>query len=184
MVGVKSDDAVLSRRCAGCHNDSPQAKDVKHLPDFKKFAGLLYNLTEPEKSPILLAPLSKQAGGWGICKEETGTTQSAELKQTPQEKRTACVFEAKDDPDYQTILTSIQEAKQNLDKIKRFDMPDFRPNEHYIREMKRYGILPKDLGPTDKIDPYAVDQMYWQSFWYKQFPDEHQVNGVLSPVGP
>jgi len=45
-------------------------------------------------------------------------------------------------------------------------MPGFRPNEHYIREMQRFGFLPKDLGPTDAIDAYAVDRAYWSSFRY------------------
>jgi len=44
-------------------------------------------------------------------------------------------------------------------------MPDFRPNEHYIREMKRFGILPANHNPRTPIDPYATDQAYWQSLW-------------------
>jgi hypothetical protein len=45
--------------------------------------------------------------------------------------------------------------------------PD-RPSPNYVREMKRYGILPAnfDLG-ADPIDAYATDQMYWRSFWYR-----------------
>jgi hypothetical protein len=44
----------------------------------------------------------------------------------------------------------------------------FRPNEHYIREMKRYGILPAALNPaTDPIDVYETDQAYWRSFWHR-----------------
>ena len=46
-------------------------------------------------------------------------------------------------------------------------MPDFRPNEHYVREMKKYGILPADLDPTAQINPYATDRDYWQSLWHK-----------------
>ena len=53
---------------------------------------------------------------------------------------------------------------------KRFDMPGFRPNEHYIREMQRFGILPKDLKPTDPVDPYAIDRAYWDSFDYHPTP--------------
>ncbi len=50
---------------------------------------------------------------------------------------------------------------------KRFDMPGFRPNEHYVREMQRFGFLPKDLKPTDPIDPYKTDRAYWHSFDYQ-----------------
>jgi hypothetical protein len=46
-------------------------------------------------------------------------------------------------------------------------MPGFRPNRHYIREMQRFGFLPKDLGPDDPIDHYATDQAYWASFWWR-----------------
>ena len=50
---------------------------------------------------------------------------------------------------------------------KRFDMADFRPNEHYIREMQRFGFIPKDLGPTEPVDVYAVDKAYWDSFYFE-----------------
>ena len=66
------------------------------------------------------------------------------------------------------ILASIQSGKAELDRIKRFDMPGFRPNEHYVREMKRYGILPADFdSEVDPIDVYQVDQAYWQSLWHR-----------------
>jgi len=45
-------------------------------------------------------------------------------------------------------------------------MPGFRPNDYYIYQMQRYGILPKDLKATDPIDVYATDEAYWRSFWY------------------
>ncbi len=41
-----------------------------------------------------------------------------------------------------------------------------RPNEQYIREMKRYGILPRDFDPaTTPVDVYATDEAYFRSFW-------------------
>jgi hypothetical protein len=58
-------------------------------------------------------------------------------------------------------------GKRYLDKIKRFDMPDFRPRLAYVREMKRYGILPKDIVVDAAIDVYATDRAYWRSLWYK-----------------
>jgi hypothetical protein len=43
-----------------------------------------------------------------------------------------------------------------------------RPSPNYIREMKRYGILPPEFDPaTDPINSYATDEAYWQSFWYR-----------------
>ena len=74
----------------------------------------------------------------------------------------AIVFGTPDDPDYQAILAHIDAARRKLDSIKRFDMPGFQPNEHYVREMKRYGILPASFDPaTDAVDPYETDRRYW-----------------------
>jgi len=69
--------------------------------------------------------------------------------------------------DYQTILALCVAGKNHLDKIKRFDMPDFRPVSPYVREMKKYGIIPENLAADVRIDVYATDRAYWQSLWYK-----------------
>ena len=43
-------------------------------------------------------------------------------------------------------------------------MPGFMPNEHYLREMKNYGLLPAEFDPKkDSLDPYQLDRCYWQS---------------------
>ena len=44
-------------------------------------------------------------------------------------------------------------------------MQGFRPNEPYIREMKKFGVLPVSLGSQDAVDVYAADEKYWRSFW-------------------
>ncbi|HCX88719.1 MAG TPA: hypothetical protein DG761_11910 [Gammaproteobacteria bacterium] len=43
-----------------------------------------------------------------------------------------------------------------------------RPSPNYIREMKRYGVLPEDfqLG-RDPIDVYALDEAYWRTLWHR-----------------
>ena len=46
-------------------------------------------------------------------------------------------------------------------------MSGFRPPEMYIREMKRYGILPEALGPGGPVDVYATDEAYWRSLWWR-----------------
>jgi hypothetical protein len=33
--------------------------------------------------------------------------------------------------------------------------------------MKRFGILPANLAPSEPVDPYATDLAYWQTFWYR-----------------
>ncbi len=149
MVAVKYDRAVLDRRCGSCH---------KRGPKFRVHPDLVANLTRPEKSIVLLAPLAKKAGGLGLC------CHKANRGEKP---KPADVFASRRDSDYQKLLAGITRAKADLDRRKRFDMPGFRPNEHYIREMQRYGTLPADLAAADPIDPYATDEKYWRSFWYR-----------------
>jgi hypothetical protein len=143
--------AALAKRCGSCHAKEIKDRHGKRTVCF--FPGgtaeqpdLICNLSRPEKSTVLRAPLTKQAGGIEACKE--------------------VVFEDTSDPLYQETLGRIKEASQRLAERKRFDMPGFRPNEHYIREMQRFGILPEDLGPDDPVDPYATDRAYWESFYY------------------
>jgi mono/diheme cytochrome c family protein len=117
-------------------------------PAHAKFSpNILFNLSRPARSPILLGPLAKHAGGWGAC----GTV----------------VFRDTADADYQKILAAIEQARDKLEQNKRFDMPGFRPGEPYVREMKRYGILPASFDPADPADVYAIDERYWQSFWWR-----------------
>jgi hypothetical protein len=103
----------------------------------------------------LLSPLSREAGGYGICQAKSGGKQA---------------FADTGDADYQKLLAAIRAAKAQLGKIKRFDMPGFRPNEHCIREMQRFGILADELPPGVPVDPYAADQAYWRSLWYRPAP--------------
>ena len=109
----------------------------------------LYNLSRPEKSLLLLAPLAKAAGGHGTCGEVFGATR---------------------DPDYQALLAGVQEAKAHLEAITRFNMPHFRPEPEYVREMQRYGIVPASYQPGDPMDVYATDRRYWESLWHKPIP--------------
>jgi hypothetical protein len=115
----------------------------------EKFAtALLFNESRPGKSMALLAPLAKEAGGYGICPGP--------------------VFKSKDDPDYQRMLKALQPAGDYLKTAVLYNMPGFRPNTHYLREMKRYGILPRDFDDqNDPIDVFKVEERYWESFWHR-----------------
>jgi hypothetical protein len=106
----------------------------------------VYNLTRPEKSLILLAPLAKAAGGYETC---------------------GPIFTSTNDTAYQRILASIKSAKAYVDSITRFNMPVFHPRPDYVREMIRYGALPAGTKATDPIDVYATDEKYWKSLWWK-----------------
>jgi hypothetical protein len=115
---------------------------------------LLYDLTRPARSPLLLAALAKEAGGLALCRT---TKQNTTL--------TAIIFKDTADPDYVTIHAAITDAKKKLDEIKRFDMPGFRPRVEWVREMKRFGILPAEFSERDSLDVYAVERRYWESLW-------------------
>jgi len=156
-------DALLKRRCMTCHDDKRPlgpgtAKRQTHL-NVPRYCLNLYNLTRPEKSMILLAPLAKESGGYGWC-----TTKPKEGEKA----QPARVFANMQDPDYQALLRAIQAAKTEHDEVKRFDTPGFRPTVHYVREMKRYGVLPPEFDrEKDPVDVYAVDRAYWRSLWYR-----------------
>jgi hypothetical protein len=102
----------------------------------------LCNLTEPEHSLLVRAPLARSAGGLELCERP--------------------VWADTNDPDYQQVLGAIREAAGRLDAQKRFDMPGFRPNAFYIRQMQTYGVLPSDLKGDASLDPYALDRAYWE----------------------
>jgi hypothetical protein len=162
---------ALKRRCGTCHGDDrPLPLSVSHVTGRgawgTAFTGappwvdlepndvrrrwsrhLFYNLSRPEKSLLLLAPLAKAAGGFESCGRP--------------------VLASTADPDYRKILEAIRDAKARLDAIKRFDMPGFHLRREYVDEMRRYGILPADLRPDAPIDVYATDRAYWQSLWYR-----------------
>jgi hypothetical protein len=144
-------DAMM-QRCGSCHTHEVQDESGKHrvlvLPGPSgQRCETAYNLSRPEKSMALLAPLAKESGGMAICK--------------------ATVFQDKNDPLFRTMLDAIENAHKQLVAGKRFDMPGFRPNEHYIREMQRFGFVPKDLNPAAPVDVYRVDRAYWNSFDYQ-----------------
>ena len=162
--------AAIDRRCATCHQNgghplprtlSDDAGFKPWLPDSKgrriqRNRHIVFNLTNPEQSLMVLAPLAKAAGGHGTCREPDRPAGEGGI------------FTATTDPDYQAILGMCAAGQRRLAEIKRFDMPGFRPRAEWISEMKRCGILPPTFDATrDPLDCYAIDRAYWQSFFYQ-----------------
>ena len=115
---------------------------------------LVFNLSRPEMSLVLLAPLSQGVGGY------------ATRESNQEGEGHPIVFREKSDERYQAILEMCLAGRERLDTIKRFDMPGFRPPEPYLREMVRNGTL-SDMPPEgEPVDCYALDRDYWRSFWY------------------
>lgn len=164
--------AVIARRCAGCHGQQPGLVLPHGFADdrgmtYIEFAEprvvdpllntsrhIVFNLSRPEKSLMLLAPLAEAAGGWGLCRD-------------PKTKERVTVFASRDDRDYQTLLAMCLAGRRELEQIGRFDMPGFHPSREWLREMKRYGVLPSTVKPTDSLDVYTVEKKYWESLWFQ-----------------
>ena len=159
---------IVERRCLTCHgsvanlgrrsklqrddqwsNGKPPAMLNSPL-----YCWNLYNLSSPEKSMILRASLTKQAGGYEWCRAKDG--------------QPAAAFRDTKDPDYQAILQAIQAAKVRQEQYGRPDIRGFRPGDYYVRWMKRFGVLPESFDlAKDRIDPYETDQAYWRSLWHR-----------------
>ncbi|MBN2269841.1 MAG: hypothetical protein JXN61_04460 [Sedimentisphaerales bacterium] len=157
---------AIQRRCLSCHDKrlpvprylSDNLDLILSNPSFddircKMSRHIMFNLTRPEKSLILLAPLARSSGGHGLCRDA--------------EAKPVTVFADRSDPDYQKILAMCTAGKNYLDRIKRFDMSGFAPLPQYVREMKRFGII---TDTTTPIGPYSTDQAYWRSLWYEPPP--------------
>lgn len=114
--------------------------------DLRFSANVLINMSRPQYSPLLLGPLPASQGGWGTC---------------------AYQYEDKNAPEYRDLLSILQLRKQQYDQHPRFGTPQFKPNPQYIRELKRFGVLPRSFDLAhDKIDIFETDQRYWKLFWY------------------
>ncbi|MDR1818516.1 MAG: hypothetical protein LBR07_10240 [Puniceicoccales bacterium] len=130
----------------------------------------LYNLTHPARSRVLLAPLAATAGGWATVEQgagkataeggassvppvhgrsTTGTTTGSAAAGTAPAFKHPILFASTADPRYRAILAGIERERAWLEEIRRFDMPGFQPRPQYIREMKKFGILP----PTAPLPP-------------------------------
>jgi hypothetical protein len=149
----------MKDRCGSCHlssvynnrlrKDVPAWRFGKTTDQAERSTnpGSVVNLTTPEHSLVLRAPLARAAGGLQLCDE--------------------VVLADTSDAMYQQLVKQFEYAQKVLYEIKRFDMPGFRPRPEYVREMKRFGVLPPDFGPSDPIDVYETDRKYWKSFWYR-----------------
>ena len=179
---VQRASEVIERRCGGCHVGvrtvpkhpadwgqgtkliQPQrAWKIKQMDNravWRFQQHILYNLTRPEQSVQLLAPLAKEAGGYGACREIS----LAEKNGLTITDEAASVFASTDEPDYQVLLAAILDAKALHDSDPRWDTPGWIAPVEYIREMKRHGILPESFDQeTDPLDPHETDRRYWRA---------------------
>ncbi|MDP6523245.1 MAG: discoidin domain-containing protein [Kiritimatiellia bacterium] len=163
----------VQRRCSECHKSMPKSmsdeigmsfwqinqSDKRHVNS----RHIVFNLTNPDQSLLLLAPLPKSDGGLELCKPK------GEKDDDKNKTRHPKLFENKKDKDYQAMIAHIVAGKEFLEnELTRFDMPNFKPRPEYFREMKRYGILSADFNQeTDPFNVYDLDRKYWESLWYQ-----------------
>ncbi|MHC5057505.1 MAG: HzsA-related protein, partial [Planctomycetota bacterium] len=161
---AKAAGDVIKSRCASCHKGNrrlPQNISDEIGISFWRMnirdARLahsrhrVWNLSRPEKSLMVLAPLAKPAGGFGRCTPKGGKP----------------VFADDGDDAYRAILALAAAGKRKLEEITRFDMADFEPPRPYLREMHRYGVLPDSFDPaTDRADVYELGRRYFESMWH------------------
>lgn len=121
----------------------------------------VFNLTRPEWSKLLRAPLAEKAGGYGACRKLDAAGHATD--------QPAVVFESKEDLDYQLIKAMIEDTSELLHtRYPRWYMEHFTPHPAYTREMKRYGVLPADFdAETDRINVYETDENYFQQQHYQ-----------------
>jgi len=79
------------------------------------------NLTHPEWSQMLTAPLAKSAGGMGLCKAADG----------------GAVFKDKHDPDYKAISAALKKGHDTLMADPRVDMPEALKSENLAKARER-----------------------------------------------
>jgi hypothetical protein len=176
LTGVfRESGEVLKRRCAGCHSTKVTEEQRRPLPFYTKAGwsrpghavavgafervvfendplarfseNILLNFSRPEASSLVLGPLAKKSGGYESC---------------------GAVFRDRSDPDYQRLVAAVARNKSALDAVPRYATPDFKPNRQYVREMKRFDVLPPSFNrEQNPIDVFQIDQAYWRSFWYR-----------------
>ncbi len=147
------DADILERRCDSCHEprkDKRRKRVYRKMLDDKSV-----NFTKPENSLILLAPLAVNAGGLGLCRGKGAEGGSGK------------VFADREDPDYRALLAEIEKIKKGCYPRGFHFREGFTGCETYIREMKRYGVLPEDFDPDTPIDPWETDQRYYELFYPK-----------------
>ena len=99
-------EQIYARRCAACHG-----KDLHINNSGRRHTWI--NLTHPEFSAMLNAPLSKADDGLERCKPKDGKDPNP--------------FDDRADADYRAILSAIRQGKRALYAKPRMDMPHARP---------------------------------------------------------
>ncbi|MBN1125469.1 MAG: hypothetical protein JXA82_10710 [Sedimentisphaerales bacterium] len=105
---------LYDKQCSSCHGTD---FFVENSGDHHTWI----NLTHPQWSRVLTAPLVKSAGGLELCRLKDGTSPK--------------VFQRRSDVDYLKMLAAIERGKKQLYQKPRMDMPGAKPlpyPENYV----------------------------------------------------
>ncbi len=160
-------DTVLHRKCASCH--FPSVKRRNMWP-FDKHSRI--DIGKIQRSFLLRAPLSKEAGGLQLCRERPARSSGKHYEKSAESEKPMIVFETKDDPGYVELEKMIRGCLDGSasggrapDILKpAYWQPGFVPDEAYIREMKRYGVLDPGWEPGTPTDWFELEEKYFMLF--------------------
>lgn len=176
-IRVPVERKLLDQHCASCHGTNFHSFTANNYAppsdaDFRETFGLRMNVSNPEQSLLLRAPLAREAGGLEICRDRKAKDRTAAKQegnwQDLDADPPARVFESKEDPVYQEMLASITAyAEKNL-SLNRMEKPNPTPHHDWVREMRRNGVLDEDVNPDGKDLSFyfGIDEAYYRSFWH------------------
>jgi hypothetical protein len=164
---VKAPKNILRDRCSSCHK--PGELHQRWQTGRNRLMDRWYNISRPEKSLALLAPLSKEAGGLGLC-------QQREAKQLERDKSAppAVVFKSKDDPAYLALLKAIEDGADMAKRVPAYYEKAYKAPRAYVDEMQRFGVLPENVDPQS-IDLFKTDEKYYSIFEDARFDVQKNV---------
>ena len=173
-------NAVFKENCASCHKGEKRLPDrisrdreerlnwhfafyeKPDSPRVRLSSEAVFNLTFPENSAVLCAPLDAKAGG------------RAGKGGHP------AIFKSRADPRYQTVLKAVQKAKNFVDsKNPRYDSPNYKPRGAYLRAMKRYGIIGGEN--SENFSAFECDKKYWDAAINRPFKLPEPLNENEKP---
>jgi hypothetical protein len=135
---------TLAKNCLGCHK--PEGKEPRNY--VLKFNRPVKNLTHPEKSLLWLAPLPKEHGGLGLCKDRKTGRPTTLLA----------------DKNSETYLAIREDLHRNLGSQPCLGEEGFRPSPGWLGRMKQCGVVSTSFDPQkEPFDPFALDQEYYRS---------------------
>jgi hypothetical protein len=149
---------VLKRRCDRCHTRREMHRP--YLTGRGRLMGRWWNLSHPARSLALLAPLSKDAGGLGLCRQRAASQKTRYQGDEPP----AEVFASADDADYLALLAAIRAAARRVPEAWHPTMEGFALPRSYIEELKRFDLLDEAFDPRrDPLNAYQADDRYFRS---------------------